>query len=330
MKSFDIKAAIEIYSKEKRDVKTYFVKRKKEKELHTIEVDVERSFGFLKGEDKVSLARKEIFKEILFKVLKTIPVEYLQSMSEIVSVIVYYNFKDIVEEKLKQIDIAEIKSKSNKSNINLSSTSLSKDNVIWMSENESTSKMSESRLSDASTSSDNFDYDQFIDEELFKKTCVTVTNVLKEKYLPLVDDNFKMYLRYNSIFIRMMAKRNKKIYVDESLKYMNTTLTWFIRSLVNIEDILAVYGYFLCCPTSFPFLLLVKFYDKIDNKIPIERLNDNIYQELVTLEREFLEVEFEMSRPTTALGKKTGLITVGSIIAVGAAIIIYRLSKRDE
>lgn len=271
MKDFDFKKILSTYETKRTNISTYACTKKSESELQVIKQDIDRSFNFMSTNDA---KEQNSLKRILYEILTTIPVDYIQSMSEIASIIVYYYFHQEVTDSVEEESVE-------------------------------------------------------IDHDLLEKAKIAITNILKEKVEPLIVNDFAMYLRYNKIFLIMMEKRGKPISPEESMKYMNNTLTWFCRSIDSIEDIFVISGYILACPTSFYFLLLVKFFDQIENKKKIKKLSQNLYHDLIGLEKEFLETENEVKDKKKIGIDKKDLLIAGSIVAVAGALI-YNLYKKDR
>jgi hypothetical protein len=320
MTLFNFDDVIGIYNSSRADVKEYKVTGKASKEIDAIKVDIARSFGFLRSKDDVALWKRRVLRKIQYDILSTIPVEYIQSMSEIVSVIIHYYFNS----ELDRIGPLH-KSRPRTSQSPPEDEVLVQDSgIVGQGPMNNAEEMSSSCCSDELEET----YDN-IDKNLPNIARITITNVLREKYEPLVSDDFRLYLHYNRVFLKMMEKRKKIIHLDESLRFMNTTLTWFTRSLTNMKDIYAIFGMTLSCPTTFPFLLLVKFYDQISAKEEIRGLEPNLYEQLIELEKEFLITEDELSRPgAKILGRSTIIFAGSALIILGA--ILYRLNKRDD
>ncbi|KAM0675799.1 hypothetical protein GVAV_000574 [Gurleya vavrai] len=110
---------------------------------------------------------------------------------------------------------------------------------------------------------------------------------------------------------------------------MNDTLTWFCRSLSNIEDIFTVAGYILACPSNFYFVLLIKFFKEIDNKSKIKNLGKDVYEELLVIEKEFLEMENEVFNENKPVIKPRDMIIAGSVVALTVAIL-FGIFKKDK
>ncbi|KAM0687813.1 hypothetical protein COBT_000937 [Conglomerata obtusa] len=236
MDDFDLRNIISAFEIQKKDC-FYNARNNSVNDLTIIKQDVDRSFHFITGK---SVRYKFTYKKILYEVLISIPIDYIQNMSNISLIIIYFYFRDKIDEETEKNDIMTI----------------------------------------------------FLD--LLEVTKISITNILKEKVEPLLDDDFSLYLKYNNVFIRMMENRGIKISYEKSLTYMNNTLTWFCMSFKEVGDIFRIAGIILTCPTTVYFLILIKFFDIIDKKIAVEFLEPNLYEQLVTLEKEFLETENSM------------------------------------
>ncbi|KAM0687814.1 hypothetical protein COBT_000938 [Conglomerata obtusa] len=271
MKNFDFKNILSTFES-KRSSCNYEVKEKPVNELAIIKQDVDRSFHFLTGK---SLEHKEKYKRILYEVLISIPIDYIQSMSDVASIIVYYYFRNEIDEETENDD--EIT----------------------------------------------------ICHDLLEVTKISVTNILKEKVEPLLNEEFSLYLKYNRTFIKMMENRGRKIGSDESIKYMNNTLTWFCMLFTKVEDIYTIAGFILACPTSFYFLILIKFFDDVEKKRKVKNLEANLYEQLLALEKEFLNTENEMKVEQVSLVKPRDVIIAGSLVAIAGAIL-YGFYTRDK
>lgn len=269
MKSFNFQQVIETYEEKKPEVNDYEINNKSKDEINIIKNDVQRSF-MIQG--NLTDLQRNTLRKILYEILITTPVEYLQGMNDIASVIVYFYFSDELDE---------------------------------LDENDSQ-----------------------VDFDLISQARVTLTNILKEKYEPVIANNFELYKKYNRVFIEMMKKRNRDIKDEESMKYMNNTITWFIRDMRDMENIYTLVGYMLSCPTSFPFLLLVRFFDQIEKKEEIKDLDENLYEQLIELETEFLETEQNMSKGKSKIGAKE-LIFAGAMGALALAVL-YKVLKKDD
>ncbi|KAG0442666.1 hypothetical protein DMUE_0100 [Dictyocoela muelleri] len=350
---FDINDAISAYDK-KIDNIDYSKRNIDEPELKIVENDVERSFQFLgKNEEKKKM------KEILQEVLINLSIPYIQGMSEVVSVIVYFfcGEKDDLEWKSADISIIEsissnlsdrVSDRSGKENVDDNEVEKDDDENILKSKAER--KLRKKKRSLRKKSNKNFKTEKLesgvsirhldngknisynpndpLNTEFIEKLAVISTNILKFKYLPLIDDSFKIYLKNNKIFLKMMEKRGKTIQTEVSLKYMNDTLTWFTRKCKNVSDMFTLFSIFISCPTSFPFLVLTLFYDDIESGSNIT-LEDDLLNQLIDLESEFLGIQSEEIEMNSGLNLWSYML-IGGVIVVGLAFAIAGYKKKDQ
>lgn len=251
---------------------------KNENDLKTISVDINRNFPFY---ENMTDDQKRLFKKDLKGVLLKLPLNYIQSMCDIVAILMYFYYS---------------KSKKDAS-------------LVSLTERENT----------ASAINLGASKNSLYDEETYDVMYRVIYNILKQKYVPLIDDQFKKYLENNEVFIKMMKKRNIVIPSSKSLIYTNSTLTWFSRSIENIDDIYKIFSLIISCPTSVVFLLLVHYYDYIENKKKIQLGTEDIMPKLINLEKEFLKIQEEsedkpkVSKKVVALSVAAGAIATGAI-----------------
>lgn len=249
-------------------------------DIKTIEVDTSRNFPFYSD---LNDTEKMLFKKELKKMLISLPFEYVQSMCDIVAVLMYFYYS---EEKRKS------------TLINLSD----RENTVSIIEMDA-AKPIQKLYSDATH------------DRMVKNIC----KILKYKYVPLIEDQFKKYLENNSIFIKMMEKRGVHMPTSKSLVYTNTTLTWFSRSIEDINDIYKIFSLIISCPMNVVFLLLVHYFDYIENGKKITVRINELMPHVLELEKEFVEIqrgENENTRPKRAIiyGVATGVIVAGAIM----------------
>eukprot|EP00866_Antonospora_locustae_P001874 jgi/Antlo1/1874/1552 len=264
---------------------------------YTVVNDAERAFIFLKPTTDQEKWCKNLYKYITKKIMLETTVEYYQGMCEVSSYFVLFYFKESASEKYKKI-VEE----------------LNRDDF-------------------SSAGSENIEHDtdnmlQFIDEEIYEKCSVVVTNVLQEKYIPLVENDFVIYNRYNHVFMKMMEKRGVRLAPEVCGSYMNTTLSWFSRSIENIDDIYKIFAILISCPTSMSFLMLVYYFKIIESGSKIKNVDGNLYKHLVALEHEFLRIENQVDNPPLIPRKR--LVIGAAALGVVLAVVIYQLSKKDK
>merc|ERR1711915_99740 len=129
------------------------------------------------------------------------------------------------------------------------------------------------------------------DPETYDIMLRTIYTILKHKYEPLIENQFKLYMKMNNTFMKFMENRGIRVPASKSLVYINTTLTWFSRSLDKIEDIYKMFAIIISCPLNGIFLLLIHYFDEVEQKINIKLERKEIMKELFKLEKEFLKIE---------------------------------------
>merc|ERR1712243_84841 len=127
------------------------------------------------------------------------------------------------------------------------------------------------------------------DKELIKKIVKVSTVILKKKFVPLVENDFKQYKKDNLIFLEMMRKKNIQISNEESLCYMNYTLTFFSRLKMDVENIYFIFAVILTRPNYIVFLLLVYFYHNLDSDI-YDVTRTDVLNQLEELEEQFNQI----------------------------------------
>lgn len=281
---------MDLYELQYEELPTEKIKRTKN-DLETIEADAKRNFTF---QHHFNEEERELFKKDVKKLLTDLPLQYVQSMCDIVEVLMYFYYT---------------RNKQSESPVS-----------------------SEEQGNPAST--ENFEYknkkrDSLYDPETYDRMLRTIYNILKQKYTPLVDNKFNLYYSYNETFMKLMKKRGIKVRTDKSLVFMNATLTWFSRSIDNIDDIYKIFAIIISCPLNCVFLFLIHYFDEIDNKKKIKLTENEIMKELFKLEQEFCKVADSESKEAQAAGSKKGLlmaVTAGAVVT--GAIILKTFWKK--
>ncbi|ELQ74780.1 putative Rab-GAP/TBC domain protein [Trachipleistophora hominis] len=276
--TLNLRELIQTYERQSADVPALDV-GKNQNDLKTINVDINRNFPFY---EHMADEKKPLFRNELKKTLLRLPVSYVQSMCDIVAVLMYFYLSEMTEDN----------------------------SLVSLAERENT----------ASAINMNED-DSLYDDETYERMFRTIYNILKAKYVPLIDDQFKTYLENNDIFIKMMKKRGVEIPSSKSLIYTNSTLTWFSRSADSMNDIYKIFALIISCPTSVVFLLLVHYFDAIENKKKIKMNDNDIMPKIIKLEKEFLRLQDEQvaSRPKVSnkaiiFGAATGAVIAGAVL----------------
>ncbi|WUR04130.1 uncharacterized protein VNE69_07196 [Vairimorpha necatrix] len=271
---------------------SYEIIKKDADEISLINNDVDRTY-FL-SVNKNEKFKKNFLIRILRDLLNEIPVPYIQGMSEICAVFVFYYFapdsgkfyahvKKETEEKTENVEIDDETYKKVKKSL----------------------------------------------KDKYEKVRIVITNVIIRKYEPLIKDNFKLYKEYNLVFDAMMKRRGIKLKDYESLSYMASVLTFFYRNVTCMEDAYKIYEIILSCPPSTPFLLLVVYYDTISNKKNIESVDDNLYKSVIALEDEFMKILDEIKSGKKCFLKKHAVL-IGGAIGFIAAVAAYKYNKRSD
>lgn len=168
-----------------------------------------------------------------------------------------------------------------------------------------------------------------INADLLEQTRITITNMLIDKYEPLIANDFKLYLHYNNVFVCMMKKRGIVLDPTYCLKYMNVTLTWFTRLVSNYDGMKTLVGIILACPVSMVFVLLVKFYGKASKNIMINEIEEDLCEQVIAIEKEFLATEAVLKEKKGVIGTKMIIFGGALVVAVAAAIMFKRFGKKE-
>ncbi|EPR78727.1 hypothetical protein SLOPH_1802 [Spraguea lophii 42_110] len=338
---FNFNTVLEEYSLKTFPDEFYVKKDKDNEEKRSIEVDVARSFH---NDD----LKSSILRKVLQKVLEEIPQEYIQGMNDIAAVIVEFYYGKVIDKMLKDEEGKEGKSKKKKSrDLKANGSGIERDiedndentgegekNIKINKKESVTEKKSkdEKNLSFQSATSisektTNDYFNKLIQDNLslYKKLVIILANIFQIKYLPMVKDEFQLYLKTNKVFLTMMEKRNIHLKPDESIVYMNYTLRWF-TTCADKENIHQIFSIILTCPTSFSFLLLIHFFDNIKEGKMIQ-IKDNIMESLIELEREFLKTEFKLNQPE-GVSQTTFVLLVGGLM-IGGFAAAFMFLKRD-
>lgn len=255
-----------------------------------IDSDVNRTFPFY---EKMTEEERSLFQKDLKKVLLEIPLPYIQSMCDVVAVLMYFYYT------------------RNKDTESLASLA-QRENTTSAVEFEYTLKKKQS----------------LFDQETYDIMLRTIYNILKQKYIPLIENKFQMYMKMNEVFLKIMKKREIDVPISKSLVYINTTLTWFSRSLEKIDDVYKVFALIISCPLNCVFLLLINYYEEVDKKQKIELENEEMIEKLFHLEQEFLSVQNEKNEELAKKGKKALALAITAGAVLSGAIIFGLFKKK--
>ncbi|EOB13714.1 hypothetical protein NBO_62g0004 [Nosema bombycis CQ1] len=285
-------------SYEEKDSETkYEIVEKPANELAVINNDVKRTtFLSVNKKDK---AKVKMLKHLTYYILSSIPVNYVQGMSEVSSVfIVYYFSSDYDQFSVKPLDVS--------------------------------SKEDESMELKSLKSENKREFESFKEgvQDKIEKCRIVLINVFNRKFLPLVDDNFKLYKSNVEVFVEMMKKRNVNIEETSAYMFMGSVFTFFFRDVTTIEDAYKMFEIVLSCPLSTLFLLSVIYYDTISKKEQIEYVDDNLYQSVVLLEKEFIETQEKMKQKRSSFFSRNAIL-IGGAVGFAVAVVLYKINKRD-
>ncbi|EOB13288.1 hypothetical protein NBO_84g0006 [Nosema bombycis CQ1] len=192
-------------SYEEKDSETkYEIVEKPANELAVINNDVKRTtFLSVNKKDK---AKVKMLKHLTYHILSSIPVNYVQGMSEVSSVfIVYYFSSDYDQFSVKPLDVS--------------------------------SKEDESMELKSLKSENKREFESFKEgvQDKIEKCRIVLINVFNRKFLPLVDDNFKLYKSNVEVFVEMMKKRNVNIEETSAYMFMGSVFTFFFKMLLLLK-----------------------------------------------------------------------------------------------
>jgi len=277
--------------------KSYVRTKQNNDDASTILSDSTRCLHFLKGETGEEKWCKNMYRYITKKILEETTADYYQGMFEISTYFVLFYFKDSVPEKYKKM--------------------VEKFNRDDFSSEE-----------DAVKEQDNMS--SFIDEELYKKCSIVITNVLEKNCIPLVEDGFALYKKYNDVFIKMMRARGMQLDQDSfkvCMTYMNFTNTWFSRIIENLDDVYKVFAIIISCPPSMSFLMLVHYFNVVNAEQKITRIDKNLYDNLIALEHEFLRIESQVDTGRGLVSTKSVIVGT-AVLGLVLGVVIYHFSKK--
>ncbi|ELA47904.1 hypothetical protein VCUG_00624 [Vavraia culicis subsp. floridensis] len=289
---------------------------KSQDDLSVIKVDVERTY-FDYGDMDVALLRKE-----LFNLLIRMPFEYVQGMNDVAAVLVYFyaESESVDDVTLNSIDVDDIA--SDDSDKDRGEISRCKNGQIAGSS--TTCKHNSGGKSAA---------DESIFEELEKYADVTnlmsnatrnrmltaVYHIIKDKYLCLVQHEFKTYLAKNKVMLNLLNREQKNVSVNESIKFMNYTLTWFSRILRRKDDIYFIFKIILEEDVGMLFVLMLKFYN--EKNIGNRKM---FMLDLKNLNYEFKEEENEIRKKKFKFWKNNlGFFVIAVLIGINLEMLFF-------
>lgn len=160
-----------------------------------------------------------------------------------------------------------------------------------------------------------------------KDMSILLEKILYKKVLPLVENDFKKYKEINSIFIKMLENRNIIISNEKSMTYLSNILTFFTRDCENLVDTYFILSVILSCPFNIPFLILIKYFNEIENKKLLKvSLDSNFLKDLILLEDEYLHI-LTNDNSSKIENSATRFLFGGSIVIIVVAIGFYFFNK---
>lgn len=271
---------------------------KKDEEKRIISNDVKRTtFLSLKKNEKI---KTKYLKLVLYDSLIKIPNSYVQGMSEIASVFVYYYFSQDFDKFCSKI--TDENGDTDYSNMELN---------IKDEENES--------------------YKEFnkIIKKKKEKVRIVLTNVFTRKFDPLVSNDFRMYKEYSGVFIEMMRKRGFNIKDTEVHQYMGSIFTFFFRDVNSMEDAYRLFEIILSTPPTTLFSLLIIYYDIISKKKLINGVDCNLYKSIILLEDEFVNTSDKLKNGKGCFFKRNAVL-VGGVVGFVVAVALYKINKKPN
>lgn len=199
------------------------------------------------------------------------PFEYVQGMSDVVSVILclYVESENVIfnDIAVNDEDASDMKSlhhhieneeKIKLRNHEIRNERLHKDKMLKLSINKLPSK-NNNIIAISKSKPDNKDLTNLLQNSTRLRIQCAVYGILKEKFIPLVQQNFYLYIKKIALMINMLKRKGIFIDVDENLKYMNHIFTFFSRMLLKKEDIHLVYTLILNEEVDILFAIMSKF-----------------------------------------------------------------------
>jgi hypothetical protein len=300
----------------------YKIKEKPYDEKKTIENDVNRTVFV--GVDAQNAEKVALLKRLLYRAMEEMPVIYMQGMSEVASIFLLYYFDKVADRRLRKRQEDEgLQSDTGSEFLEESETS---NNTLKQG---STRNPSMSFIE--AKGEDKREAEELVSENrgLYDTLVVVLTNVFRRKFEPLVADDFKLYKENMAVFVEMMKKRRVTISPLGSHVFMGSIFTFFTRDVRDIKNIHKIFEIVLSCPDTALFLLLTVFYTKVSKNERILEVSNDLFPEVIELEKEFLKTKGEMQQKKEGFGMKSALV-LGGVASVAAAVFIYRMSRKEK
>jgi hypothetical protein len=297
MENTKFKDVLKSYESKVEDVE-YNSISKKDEEKRIISNDVKRTtFLSLNKNEKV---KTKYLKLVLYDLLSEIPNPYVQGMSEIASVLVYYYLSEDFDKFCVKIQDENGDTDDSSMELNL--------------EDEKNESYKE--------------FNKFIKKKK-EKVRVVLTNVFTRKFDPLVCNDFRLYKEYSGVFIEMMRKRGFNIKNTEVHKYMGSIFTFFCRDVTSMEDAYRIFEIILSTPPTSFFLLIIIYYDIISKKKLIDSVDCNLYKSVILLEDEFVKTSEKLKNGKGCFFSRNAVL-VGGIVGFVVAVALYKINKKPN
>jgi len=281
-----------------------------ENDLVTIKNDLNR-LGFTEGKLQQTYIVYKLYLFILRKTFNEFPISYIQGMIEIALVILNAYFKDAVGPfRVKYSDMDEV-------------------------------VLPPQITVDLITEADEKIFEEFLSKnrELYERFRSTTVNIMKQRYLVLVDNSFSKYLELNEIFVKMMNttfKRNMNSH--ESIRYMGHIMTFFTRLAGNEEVTYRLLNLILNSDFSMLFSIAAVYIDAIDSfdqrgeaqvdedirRAGLVSVDEKDIKRILEMQELFLKFKRDS---TSSSGSFGAYLLLGSAIGVGAVILGLAFSE---
>ncbi len=202
--------------------------------LATMEADIKRlDFSFYSFSGKKNV--EKLYRNLLFKTLNNLSVEYLQGMAEISLAIVVAYFKEIVE----NADISFVNSEEDASNY-----------FVFHSDDEKNG------------------FENFLIEnsDIYDKVKNALNEVIKKTYMVLWKDKLKLHNEYHDVFISIMKDRGIQLKI-KPMENMSHVFTFFTRICSTENVVYEIFNIILNNEVSILYVLLILLYKYTQSEV---------------------------------------------------------------
>lgn len=325
--------------------------KKPESEYITIENDINRTYFNYGDFTKMPMYIKA-YKNVLNEIISKMDCPYYQGMSEIVGVIVDAFLHDKIlalkftdegfptnSQRTRNLSAASQENLNkirdfHKKVIEKEENGKTKSNVDLKNEDESSETVEEiATQQEIEFTSENFHFTIESNQRVFldfkekeKKLLVDIRKgievLLTTKFLPLTDNEFDLYKKYNSVFIKMMKKSNRNIPPMYEFLTAKHILTFFCRDIEKKEDIHRIFNIIIENDIKVSFSILLGLKDKIDITPKQDQqkrctLSEDFEKQVKENQAAFFEAEknqLEVNGPFVIAGAVTSAFAIGLAI----------------